>query len=92
MGAGDDLHLVDGGGYPNAEASEVATEALVSLEQPPIGAPPLPDADDGLQGDDSGFWSDVDDDPTSSAANIDTIVKQAPDVVNEINPNIAPSF
>jgi hypothetical protein len=63
MGAGDDEPLVDDGGYQNAEASEVAAEALVSLEQPLVGAPPFPDADKGLQGNDYGCWSDVDDDP-----------------------------
>ena len=31
MGADDDVHLVDGGGYPNAEASKVVVEALASM-------------------------------------------------------------
>jgi len=32
MGAGDNVHLVDDGGYPNAEASQVGAEALASLD------------------------------------------------------------
>ncbi len=52
MGDNDDVHLIGDGRYPNAKASEATTDALVSLKQPRVGAPPLPDADEGLHGDD----------------------------------------
>jgi len=39
MGADDDVHFVDDGGYPNAEASEVVVEALASMITRPIVPP-----------------------------------------------------
>jgi len=40
MGADDDVHVVDGGGYPITEASEVVEEASTCLVKPPTIVPP----------------------------------------------------
>jgi hypothetical protein len=65
---------------------------MIFVEPRPCVAVPLPDVDEGVQGNDYSFWPDVDVDPLSSAANIDTSVEGAPDVVDEVDTNTALLF
>jgi len=65
---------------------------MLFVEPRPFVAQPLPDVDLGVQGDDSSFWSDVDVDPTSCAANIDTAVEEAFAIVDEVDNITALSF
>ncbi len=78
MGVADDDLLVDDGGYPDVEALEVEVEDHTSVEPRPFVALPLPGVDEVLEGNDSNGRSDIDDDPKSCAAIIDTVVEKHP--------------
>ena len=80
------------GKSPNAETSGAVVEAFTYVVRPPSVLHPLGDVDERMHNDDSNFWSDGDEDPTSCAANVDPVMEQALDVSIEVEADTALPF